>query len=90
MSEEGRRYRNVIATLTLRHRVAHGQRLAVRVDAHPPDRRRRDLDNLSKALLDALQHAGVIEDDACIDDLRLVRRDVVRGGRVVVTIHALP
>jgi hypothetical protein len=25
---------------------------------HPPDRRRRDIDNVQKALLDALQHGG--------------------------------
>jgi crossover junction endodeoxyribonuclease RusA len=35
--------------------------------------RRRDLDNLLKATLDALTHGGVIADDSLIDDLRIVR-----------------
>jgi len=36
-----------------------------------PDRRRRDLDNLLKSLLDALDHADVYEDDSQIQDLRI-------------------
>ena len=35
------------------------RRVQVWVEAFPPDRRRRDLDNLKKALLDALTHASV-------------------------------
>ena len=49
-------------------------RLRVEIIAHPPDRRKRDLDNVLKSLLDSLQHAGVYEDDTQIDDLRIVRR----------------
>ena len=63
-------------------------RISVRVDAAPPDRRVRDLDNISKALLDALTHAGVWRDDSQIDDLRIVRCDPERGGCVVV--YAVP
>jgi Holliday junction resolvase RusA-like endonuclease len=36
-----------------------------------PDRRRRDVDNLLKSLLDGLGHAGVYEDDSQIQDLRI-------------------
>lgn len=65
-------------------------RLAVVVDLYPPDRRRRDVDNVGgKALLDALAHAGVYEDDSQIDDLHIRRREVVPPGRVVVTVTAL-
>lgn len=62
-------------------------RLRVVVVANPPDRRERDLDNLHKGLLDALQHAGVYERDSQIDDLRIVRGPVVKGGQVVVSIE---
>ena len=34
------------------------------IEATPPDRRRRDLDNLLKPTSDLLKRAGVIEDDA--------------------------
>lgn len=62
-------------------------RLAVEVEAYPPDRRRRDLDNIGKALLDSLEAASVFEDDGQIDDLRIVRCDVAKPGRVVVRIR---
>ena len=42
-------------------------RIALAMDAFPPDRRRRDLDNIQKPVLDALEHAGVYADDSQID-----------------------
>ncbi len=63
-------------------------RLAVLALVYPPDRRVRDLDNLGKALLDALK-AGFIRDDGDIDDLRYTRCEVRKGGLVVVTISSL-
>jgi crossover junction endodeoxyribonuclease RusA len=52
----------------------------------PADKRRQDLDNRSKALQDALTHAGVWLDDEQIDELHLVRGEVIKGGRVTVVI----
>jgi crossover junction endodeoxyribonuclease RusA len=43
--------------------VRYSGEVAVYVFAHPPDRRKRDLDNITKALLDALVRAGVLKDD---------------------------
>jgi len=57
------------------------------VTLHPPDRRRRDLDNAMKALLDSLEHAGVYDDDSQIDDLRIVRGGIVPGGACVIEIR---
>ena len=67
-------------------RFPANSRAAVVVEAFMPDRRPRDLDNLFKALLDALVKAGVLVDDSIIDDLRIVRKDVIKGGKVVVSI----
>jgi Holliday junction resolvase RusA-like endonuclease len=58
---------------------------------HPPDKRRRDIDNPVKATLDALVHWGVLHDDSCIVEL-LVFRDCVDHtghGRVVLDIEWL-
>ncbi len=64
-------------------------RVSVSITVHPPDRRRRDLDNLLKGPLDALEHAGVYLDDGQIDRLEIERGDVMRGGRVVVRIEEM-
>jgi crossover junction endodeoxyribonuclease RusA len=91
ISEEGRAYRDRVQAEVLSQ--ARGQRidgkLAVHIAAHPPDRRRRDLDNVLKALLDALTHTGIWADDSDIDDLRIVRASVQPGGRVFVTVSTL-
>jgi crossover junction endodeoxyribonuclease RusA len=60
--------------------------LAIQIDVYPPDRRRRDLDNILKALLDSLSHAGVIEDDSLFDRILLVRREVMPGGQIILQI----
>ncbi len=61
----------------------------VHVTACPPDRRKRDLDNLFKAPLDALECAGVYFSDNQIADLHIVRSDVVQDGKLEIEIEIL-
>ena len=61
--------------------------LSVDVLIHPPDRRRRDIDNVLKALLDALQHGGAYEDDNQIVDLSIHKRCPIKGGKAIVQIE---
>lgn len=61
-------------------------RLAVFASLYAPTRRLYDIDNRAKSLLDALQHAGVFDDDEQVDCLWLIRRDVVKGGMCKVVI----
>lgn len=63
--------------------------IALRFDFHPPDKRRRDLDNMLASI-----KAGVdgIADALGVDDQRfgfwLSRENPVKGGKVVVTVMA--
>ena len=66
------------------HRPITGP-VVVDIEAFMPDRRRRDLDNLLKGLLDSLTHAGVWEDDNQVVDLR-IRKAPTIGGMVKVQI----
>ena len=63
-------------------------RLRVEIEAFPPDKRRRDLDNIFKVLLDSLQHAEVYVDDSQIDYL-CVQRMPERLGKVLVHIREI-
>jgi crossover junction endodeoxyribonuclease RusA len=84
-------YRRTVSLIVGAQRARQGmtERLRMAVVVNPPDRRARDVDNLLKALLDSLQHAGVYESDAQIDDLRIVRGPVIKGGQVVVDLTAI-
>lgn len=64
-------------------------RLCVVMVVCPPDRRARDLDNVTKAVLDSLQHAGVYKNDSQIDELTVRRGSIVEGGRCEVMIGVL-
>lgn len=88
ISKGGRAYRKTVGQLLFFAGAKEmAGLLAVQVDLHPPDRRRRDIDNTQKALLDALQNAGLYEDDSQIVDLHLRRLDVVPGGKAVLRIQ---
>lgn len=54
---------------------------------HPPDRRKRDVNNHDKILIDAIFET-LAADDSQITHLTLSKHDVTQGGRAIVTIHA--
>lgn len=70
-------------------RFMNGERLRLRINASPPDHRCRDLDNILKAILDGLQHAGVYTNDNQIDELTVTRFPVVKGGAVAVYLEEI-
>ena len=63
-------------------------RLEVNIDAYPPDRRKRDLDNIVKPLLDCLQDYGMFDDEQ-IDILKIRRREIKKPGHVRVYISEI-
>jgi len=90
ISRAGRQYRKQITELALVCRWPRlgDQRLKVKIVALPPDRRKRDLDNLLKATFDALEAAGIFDNDEQVDDFRVIRGPRVRGGSLQVSICA--
>lgn len=63
--------------------------IEVHIDQHPPDKRRRDVDNCIKIILDSLQRAGLIKDDYQIVRLIATRKEIVPGGKIVVKIKSI-
>ena len=93
ISREGRTFRaNVCALLAGGgpRKPPAGGRIALAMDAFPPDRRRRDLDNIQKPVLDALEHGGVYLDDSQIDLLITRRRERMENGKLEIEITDLP
>lgn len=88
IKDVGRAYRRYVQLTNLSGKTLTG-RLDVRVYAYPPDKRKRDLDNILKALLDALQRAGIYKDDNQIDYLSIERCGVVKKGEVIVHIKEI-
>lgn len=90
LSRAGRAFRrDAVARLAGRYPLPRGGlpgRLAVSIELRPPTRRAFDIDNRVKALLDAMQHAGVYRDDGQIDELRVVRGAVAPGGVATIEI----
>ena len=90
VTPEGKAYRKavnywVLEAATVQRYVKSAGPVRVVIEAFPPDRRKRDLDNILKSLLDSLTHAGVWEDDSQIQDLRIYKSTI--AGMVKVRIY---
>jgi crossover junction endodeoxyribonuclease RusA len=63
--------------------------LAVSIDVWFPDRRRRDLDNLLKPILDVCTRGNVWGDDVQVRNLHIALRGHKPGGRIKLVITPL-
>lgn len=90
ITRKGIYYRAEVAELARPYKAIFNDddSIKMEIQAFPPDRRRRDLDNVLKSLLDSLQHADVYNDDYQIDDLHITRCDP-NLGQLIVTLTAI-
>lgn len=56
----------------------------VYIEVHVPDLRKRDLPNVEKASMDALDKAGIIKDDSLINKITMVRFPPLRPDGILV------
>lgn len=61
-------------------------RLSVTIYLHCPTKRKYDIDNFAKAILDSLTYAGVWEDDEQVDRLLINRGVVKKGGQASIIV----
>lgn len=90
ISAKGREYREVVV-----HNLSYDPdpemfmgAVKVSIIAYRPDKRKRDLDNILKAPLDALSYAGIWQDDSQIVDLSIKWADTI-GGMLKVTVQSV-
>ena len=96
LAPKGRTYRAYVAgkILAMRSNGSLPQAtldgdLSVAMELYPPDRRRRDVDNYSKAVFDALTHAHLWRDDSQVKRQTVTVREPKADGQVVLTISEL-
>jgi len=63
--------------------------LGISVMIHPRSKRKFDLDNTLKAILDALMKADVYDDDSQFEYIEIARGEAKDGGAAVVHIYEI-
>lgn len=92
LSKKARRFRTDCQALFLEQ---HGivkpmlERVRVVIVLRCATARIYDLDNFNKGILDGLKYCKVVKDDCQIDDLRVVRGEQFKGGRVEILIEEI-
>ena len=91
MSKAGREFReNVIQYVIDNNIPKFGDRkLKITLILRPRDKRKIDIDNRIKAVLDALEHAGVFDDDFQVDHIEMIRGEPIKNGLLHVCIEEI-
>ena len=85
LSKKGRLYYDSLKYLPYVQPLDPPYHLYLKV--RPPDKRKRDLDNVIKVVCDSLQKLGVIEDDSLIDRIDANRWNTKKGGSILAIIY---
>jgi crossover junction endodeoxyribonuclease RusA len=88
LSKAGKRYKGdvraaIVAQFGLRF-VPFVEPVRMEIVLRPPSRRKADAANYDKAIPDALEAAGILENDRLVYDLR-IRWDVSETGEIITT-----
>ena len=91
LSKEGRVFKAAVADYVVEYRVPKlgDSKLRISMVLFPRDKRKIDIDNRIKCVLDALQDAGVFNDDFQVDELTIVRGKTIKGGGIRVIIEEI-
>ena len=88
LSKAGKEFKQAVQEYVIENQIPKfgDKRLSIIMVYRPRDKRISDIDNRIKPVLDALQDAGVYNDDSQVDHLEMSRGLNLKGGGVVVFI----
>ena len=91
MSKAGRAFREQVIQYVIDNNIPKFGESKVKITLilRPRDKRKIDIDNRIKAVLDALEHAGVFDDDFHVDHIHMIRGTPIKGGLLHVTIEEI-
>lgn len=91
IAARGREYRRTVTEIIRELGLDNKSRarMKIKIIADVPDRRRRDLDNILKAVFDALEHGDFVCDDNQFDEITIKRGEVIPGGRLGIKIKEI-
>jgi len=87
LSKAARDYKQTVKDYVLLNKIPSfgDARLQAIITIFPKDRRKQDLDNRLKSLLDSLGSAGVFDDDSQFDKIEISRGVIkIKGGCTIV------
>ena len=87
LSAKGREFKERVANMVAEsEKNPTDKRVMCQIKLYPPDRRKRDIDNYAKSLLDCFTGIAWVDDEQ-IDCLAISREEIVKGGKTEITIR---
>ena len=83
---EYRAFLNNVSLIVGRTRLIEAEAYRVTFIAIPPDRRKRDLDNIFKAVFDSFTRCGLWKDDSKVKEIHARREEPQKKARGVVIV----
>ena len=92
IKQRGKEYREITRSKFIEkypdHKIIEGQ-IELQICVFPPDKRKRDLDNLNKCIWDSLEYADVFKDDSQIWYLEMTRFPMIKGGKIEIFLKGM-
>jgi crossover junction endodeoxyribonuclease RusA len=89
LAKQVKEYRKNVWAITFNKTKFGKSRVRLEIKMFPPDNRRRDADNICKAVLDSLQHTNVLEDDSQVQQLYIEKCEKFEGGKIEVMMREI-
>jgi crossover junction endodeoxyribonuclease RusA len=91
INKKGKEFREIVYFLLKKfsNKFSFEKRLKVEIVLFPPNKRKFDLDNRLKGLLDSIEYSGVFVNDEQIDILYVSRGHVVKNGKAEIKIEII-